>query len=345
MNIRIATELDQKAWDSYVWNHPDAVAYHQFAWGRAVKNAYGFDPTYLIAEDAGRVVGVLPLVLMKVPFLGKKYVSLPYCDLGGVLSNDAVIADRLIHFSVESAHDANARTLELRSSATDECSSTFNKVCMVLRLPESSDQLMAGFKAKLRSQVKKPVKDGLTAEMGGLDLLDEFYRIVAINMRDLGSPVHSKTWYREVLKAYRENARVGLVRLANGTAVGAGLILLHKQVVSIPWASTLRDYNRYNPNMLLYWRFLSFAADNGYHFFDFGRSTLGEGTYKFKEQWGAGPIPLSWHQVLPQVSKDTPRHEKTGSASLRDHLECLWRQMPVPLATTLGSRLRGYISL
>ncbi len=62
---------------------------------------------------------------------------------------------------------------------------------MLLRLPETSDELMAGFKAKLRSQVKKPIRDGLMSELGGLELLEDFYRIMAINMRDLGSPTHS----------------------------------------------------------------------------------------------------------------------------------------------------------
>ena len=49
--------------------------------------------------------------------------------------------------------------------------------------------------------------------------------------------------------------------------------------------------------MLLYWTFLAFAADNGYGQFDFGRSTPGEGTYRFKSQWGAEPHQLYWYEV------------------------------------------------
>ena len=340
MEIRVAENRDRHVWDDYVWNHPDAVAYHQSAWGQAVKNAYGFGPTYLIAEDAGRVVGVLPLILMKIPFAGKRFVSLPYCDLGGILADNEAVAEKLTSYAIGLANGLNAKKLELRSSRTEEKTSPVNKVRMVLQLPDSSEQLMAGFKAKLRSQVKKPSKDGLTAEMGGLELLDEFYRIVAINMRDLGSPVHSKRWYKEILRAYGENAKIGLVCMADGTAVGAGLILLHKHVVSIPWASTLREYNRYNPNMLLYWLFLSYASDNGYRFFDFGRSTPGEGTYRFKEQWGADPMPLIWLDLLGSFS-----YASNCKGNNRQFLEKAWKMMPVKLSVFVGSSLRNLIDL
>ncbi len=69
------------------------------------------------------------------------------------------------------------KKLELRQSAeSDEAGqvSKVSKVRMLLSLPDSSDELMKGFKAKLRSQVKKPMKDGLTTELGGTELMDEF---------------------------------------------------------------------------------------------------------------------------------------------------------------------------
>ncbi|MEZ5583585.1 MAG: GNAT family N-acetyltransferase [Candidatus Competibacteraceae bacterium] len=68
--------------------------------------------------------------------------------------------------------------------------------------------------------------------------------------------------------------------------------------MEIPWASSLRKYNSLSPNMLLYWSVLEFACKKGYRIFDFGRSTPGEGTYRFKEQWGAKPVQLYWHYWL-----------------------------------------------
>ena len=76
------------------------------------------------------------------------------------------------------------------------------------------------------------------------------------------------------------------------TPVAAGFLAGFKERLEIPWASSVKAFNKWSPNMLLYWTCLEFACAQGYRTFDFGRSTVGEGTYRFKEQWGAKPHPL-----------------------------------------------------
>ena len=68
--------------------------------------------------------------------------------------------------------------------------------------------------------------------------------------------------------------------------------------VEVPWASSIRDYNSLCPNHLLYWHILDAAVADGCAVLDFGRSTPNEGTFKFKEQWGAQPVPLHWEYLL-----------------------------------------------
>lgn len=339
MQIRTVTDADQPAWDKYVLNHPDGLAYHQFAWKKAVKEAYGFDDCYLLAEDQDNIVGVLPLIDFKIPFISRSLVSLPYCDIGGCLADSTEVQDALLNRALEIGQQKKACKIEVRQTSVDEEFTSSGKVRMVLELPDSSEALLAGFKAKLRSQVKKPIRDGLTTQLGGLELVPEFYQVFCENMRDLGSPVHSRKWIEAVVKHYGDRARVGLVFTAEGIPAAAGIILLAKDMVSIPWASSLLKYNNYNPNMLLYWNFLSFAADNGYRFFDFGRSTPGEGTYKFKKQWGAEPISLDWVDLL------NPSLVSKNISGLRAQVEKVWQRLPVSVATMVGSRLRGYISL
>jgi FemAB-related protein (PEP-CTERM system-associated) len=351
MEIRRFTDSDRHTWDTYVLAHPDGYAYHRCAWKDAVERAYGFDGIYLMAEEGGRLGGVLPLVDFKLPLFGRTLVSLPYCDVGGILADDDQIAAALQDHAVRLAHDLGARGLELRNGRKQGTApdSAVHKVRMLLELPESSDALLAGLKAKLRSQVKKPLRDGLTATLGGAELGEEFYRVFCENMRDLGSPVHSFRWVQAILAAYGEQARVGMVRLADGTPAAAGIILLHGDKVSIPWASALRRYNRWNPNMLLYWTFLAFAADHDYCQFDFGRSTPEEGTYRFKEQWGARPQPLFWYDpTTPE--RDAGPSSRGGSRSGRSSSQRrlvanLWSQLPETGANWLGPRIRKYISL
>lgn len=343
MHIRPATDHDQTAWDTYVMAHPQGLAYQLSAWRLAISRAYGFSDVSLLAEDKSSIRGILPLVDFRLPFKGSTLISLPYCDAGGVLADSVEMAQQLLIVAQEHARE-DSRTTEIRSinELPVPASNQTDKVRMVLELPGSSNELSAGLKAKLRSQVKKPMRDGLTAKLGGFELVPEFYPIFARNMRDLGSPVHSRRWIEAVVAAYGDRCRVGIVYTPDDVAAAAGIILLHRQTASIPWASAVRDYNHLNPNMLLYWTFLSFAADNGFKQFDFGRSTPGEGTYKFKQQWGAQPRLLYWYRLPGEQDKS---NQEQGPSSARIMVEKAWQRLPLGLANTLGPRLRKYIAL
>ncbi|MDP2107325.1 MAG: GNAT family N-acetyltransferase [Desulfobulbaceae bacterium] len=100
---------------------------------------------------------------------------------------------------------------------------------------------------------------------------------ISSNMRDLGSLVHAKGWIKAVVDHYGDAARMGLIH-KDDKVIECGIILMTGKRVCIPWASTLREYNTLYLNMLLNWNFLKYAADSGHDYFDFGRSTLAEGT-------------------------------------------------------------------
>lgn len=346
MNIRIAKEKDQAAWDSFVRQHPQGLAYHQFAWNQAVNEAYHFEGQYLLAEENQTVVGVLPLILCQSPPLKYKYVSLPFCDVGGVLASNAFAKKQLLEHALVLAREHKVGTVEIRSQVTgDENPGDSNfqqKVRMVLELPDNSEQLLANLKAKVRSQVKKPQRDGLTTQIGGIELIDDFYAVFIRNMRDLGSPVHSRAWILAVLKHFGpQQSRVAVVFLPNGLPAAAGILLLHPATVTNPWSSSLRIYKHLNPNMLLYWAMLAYATDSGFPRFDFGRSTPGGGTHKFKQQWGAQEVPLEWSDILEGRTIETG----TNNSCVRPIVEKVWSRLPLSMTTLLGPRIRRYIPL
>jgi serine/alanine adding enzyme len=74
-------------------------------------------------------------------------------------------------------------------------------------------------------------------------------------------------------------------------------------------------------------------VQSGFKYFNFGRSTKGTGTYRFKQQWGAKPKQLYWHYglvkrgELPHLSPANPRYSL---------LIKLWKQLPVNLTKWLG---------
>lgn len=347
LTVRQAGAGDAERWDRYVQAHPGALAYHRFAWKQAMEAAYGLRCPYLLAERDGNVRGVLPLALIRFPLLKRELVSLPYCDVGGVLADDEGIEADIARAAIDVAKALKADRVSVRQGSLKASEDTSPieapKVRMVLELPGSAEALMGGFKSTFRTKVKKPGKEGLTCVLGGPELVDEFYGVFKENMRDLGSPVHSRRWLRSVVEAYGDNARVGVVRLPDGATVAGGVILANGDTVVNPWASALRKYSRQKPNMLLYWTFLAFAADAGFARFDFGRSTPGEGTYDFKAHWGAVPVPLRWTD-LDSAGRPLPC-SGNGVGRARTLAAAVIAKLPVPVATCLGTMVRRYVSL
>jgi FemAB-related protein (PEP-CTERM system-associated) len=342
--IAFITESDGSAWDQYVLSHERGGPYLTLAWKSAVEKAYRHKAFYLAAFNNRDMVGILPLVLVKPPFARGGLVSLPFCDYGGILANDDRIAHALLSRAL--GLSAEMRTvLEIRSTCAsplieqnERCMQVTDKCRMVLDLPESSALLWTGFKSKRRSQVNKAIRDGLIAKLGKEELLADFYLVFSRNMRDLGSPVHAGKWIRAVISTYGKRVRVGVV-YKDAAPVGAGIVLMHGKTVTIPWASTLKEFNRYSPNMLLYWTFLEFAADHGYRVFDFGRSSPGEGTFAFKKQWGALPVPLSWYRINGRPGRQTA----VNAGRFRNAAESLWQRLPLSMANVMGPHLRKYI--
>ncbi|OGR04719.1 MAG: hypothetical protein A2511_10360 [Deltaproteobacteria bacterium RIFOXYD12_FULL_50_9] len=350
--IWLAAPEDKNRWDDFVGNHPEATPYHLFSWKEAVEKAYRHKSQYLLAEENGIIAGILPMFFMRLPFVHTQLVSLPFCDVGGILAKDEETEKLLLTSAIKIAEKSKAGSIEFRTrrqallpavkELTMSCRA--DKVSMFLPLPGSSEALWESFKSKLRSQVRKAEKNNLVFKWGEKSDRKTFYEVFSRNMLELGSPVHSRKFIDAVLESYGPRARMGLV-YSEKKAIGAGIILALGQQVCIPWASTLRQYNNLAPNMFLYWHFLQYAADAGAYWFDFGRSTLGEGTFKFKAQWGAEPRQLYWHRLDFTGRQRSNQQPSAGSNGARERVAALWSRLPLPVANAIGPILRRHISL
>ncbi|MGV8056418.1 MAG: GNAT family N-acetyltransferase [Smithellaceae bacterium] len=308
------------------------------------------------------VVGILPLVHFDNVLFGKSIVSMPFFDQGGILADDIDAEEALLSEAIRLAQDLRVKTIELRQPATIfslengmdykvagplsaaekwVCRIRSHKVRMILALPNSSEKLMQSFKSKLRNKIKIPIREGLSAKVGGNELLHDFYTVFITNMRDLGSPVHSKRLFQTMLDVFPFSCKLVVVYQGN-TALAGGVIFGFKNTLANPWASSLRSHGNVRPNKLLYWTMLEYGCMNSFQFFDFGRSSPGDGTYAFKQQWGANPIAIQWHFLTP--ARDG--FENTGfETSKFSKAITYWQKLPVSITAILGPLIRKHISL
>jgi FemAB-related protein (PEP-CTERM system-associated) len=352
MKIRIAVAGDQAIWDEYVDGHNNATPYHRFAWLLSIEQAYQHKNVSLLAFTDETLVGVLPCIKMKKPFSKPSYCALPFCDLGFGLANDPSILQALQSEALTLLQREGGNSFDYRDSVNASLGNELagQKVRMVLPLPGDTEALMAGFKSKLRSQIRKAEKNGLTYVIANSQTqLDDFYQIFAINMRTLGSPVHSKKWFECLFNNYAQQSILSVV-YSDKVPVGAGIVLRTANKVAIPWASTVAEYNKLAPNMMLYWSLLEHVSNLGCTEFDFGRSTYDEGTFKFKRQWGAEPVPLAWSDLVQNLAANQKTTDiiSTGSGKvnqIRALVEKTWSKLPLGVTTRLGPKIRKHISL
>lgn len=350
MNVKVVDSSSFSSWDHFISNLPHGSHCHLYGWKEVIQSAYRQKPYYLVAEDNGKITGILPLFCINSYLFKSHLVSMPYLNYGGVLASTEETYVALLRQAQIILNESNGKYIQLRHfySIREEIleelhfvPSSIKKVTLILELPRDSDELFKSFKSKLRSQIRRPTKEGMEAKIGGEELVRDFYKVFSRNMRDLGSPVHSLLFFKKIIHTFGENVRVGVVYYLN-KPVASGIIFKYKDRVEIPWASSLKKYNRFSPNMLLYWTFLKYSCDNGYKYFDFGRSTPGEGTYKFKRQWGAEPEPLFWYEY--SINKNESEKEFDQSIYMNYAMK-IWKKLPVFLTTWLGPMVRKSISL
>jgi FemAB-related protein (PEP-CTERM system-associated) len=237
---------------------------------------------------------------------------------------------------MEQADMLGASHAEFRDDiARKELPARTDKVNMILLLPESPEALWQSFTPKLRAQIRRPQQEDPQVLQGGAALLDDFYSVFSRNMRDLGTPVYGKNFFRTILETFPQSCYIVVIRHSD-RPVAAGFLIGHRDTLEIPWASSLREVNRLSMNMLLYQEALKLAIARGYRQFDFGRSSRDSGTYRFKQQWGAQPRELHWHywladdSELPALNPDNPRY----ALAIR-----LWQRLPLQIANALGPRI------
>jgi serine/alanine adding enzyme len=337
LTIRPAEEPSAGEWDGFVRQHPSGTGYHLWGWRAVFHAGLGHRCHYLIAKRDGVPSGVLPLVEVRSPLFGRALSSLPYVNYGGILAQDAATASALAAAAGRLAHDRSLGYVLFRhrDRVLPALPARTHKVTMLLPLAPTVEAMWAGLDRKVRNQVRKGEKSQLTVVSGGAELLDPFYVVFARNMRDLGTPVYGRSLFAAILSAFPGDARLHVVRLGEAAIAGA-LSYAYGEYIEVPSASSLREHRSLCANHLMYWRIMEHAIREGRRIFDFGRSTPNDGTFNFKEQWGAKPEQLHWeYHLLGTTALPADDRHSTKYQTMID----TWKRLPLPLATLIGPHI------
>lgn len=332
---------DSRAWDEFVTRADGASCCHLAGWREILTDVLGAECLYRIAARAdGAWQGVLPLVRVRSRLFGHYLVSLPFLNDGGPLG--LLDAQRvLVEDAVNEARRSGADLLELRTRTASNLNLPVSsrKITVLLPLPADANTLFRQFPGKLRSQIRRPIKEGLEVRFGA-EQREPFYDVFARTMRDLGTPVLPRAFFERVAQAFPQLVVFGVVyRGEQPLAAGSGF--LWQNEFEITWAGAVRASRPLAANMLLYWAFMEHVIARGARMFNFGRCTPGGGTHRFKQQWGGMDLPLPWTEYI------SPRSVRRAPPSPEERAFAwgprLWRRLPLPIANLVGPRLVRFL--
>ena len=341
LTVGAAGPLDAAAWDAFVESHPAGSFFHLFGWKKVLENGVGFETPFLVARRGPRISGVLPLAHTRSWLFGNALVSLPFCVRGGVLAEDEDTREALIGAACRLAERHGVDHLELRHAERQAPSlackaETYVNFSRAI-LPAAEDNLKA-IPRKQRAVVRKGIADGLISREG--HDLETFFRIYATSVRNLGTPVFPKRYFRALLDTFPDRIRITTVSHGPQT-LSSVLSFLHRGTVMPYYGGGLPAARLHKAYDFMYWEVMRTACEAGYTTFDYGRSKIGSGAYSFKKNWGFEPEPLRYEyhlvkrKALPDLNPANPRFALAVAA---------WKKLPLGLANVLGGRISPWLA-
>jgi len=335
MNIGRCDEARAHDWNAYVAGH--GSFYHRFEWKAINEHYFGHQTAYLGAFDDDRLVGVLPFVQLKSHLFGNLACSMPFVNYGGPCAADGATERRLLEEAASIVEGWGVKYLEIRSRQplAIELPTSSHKVSMTIDLVADPEILFARFKSGHRQDIRRALKNGLTARFGGAELLDDFYTVLSESWHELGTPFYDKDYFERILGAFPESVRICVV-YAGTQPAAAAFDGLHGDTVEGMWLGIRHAYRRLLVGYALYWELIKDACEKGYARFHLGRSTADSNAETFKKKWNATAMPLYWSYVLrgserlPALNTANPKFQMAVS---------LWRRMPRQVTNLIGPRI------
>jgi FemAB-related protein (PEP-CTERM system-associated) len=334
------------AWDDFVAAHAEATFFHRAAWPRLITAVFGHRDRSVLALQDGAVVGILPLSQMRTLLFGHSLVSLPFCVYAGPLVADATAGRALLAHARSQLAATGAQALELRGldplpadwldtpadwPVRDDLYVTFRKP-----IGHDDEANLKAIPRKQRAVVRKGIERGLTGTAGaGAADIDTLHRIYSESVRNLGTPVFPRRWFRALAEAFGDACDVVTIRDGD-TPVAAVLNFYWRDEVLPYYGGGTAQARACHGNDFMYWEVMRRAAARGVRLFDFGRSKHGTGAFAFKKNWGFEPRKLAYRfhlgpgQAIPEHNPLNPKYRLMIAA---------WKRLPLPVAGLLGPRL------
>jgi hypothetical protein len=342
-------------WDTFVSAHPGGRAPHLTGFKRAVEETYGFRPFYRAYVRNGILRAVFPGFFHSSRLLGRKIISQPFNEYGGLLfAADAGpderrrLLDEFERMALEVLRLTRFGHLEMRHPAEAPSSDPHFRVLPLFRRAvrtlAAPDLLWAELASKDRNIIKKARDFGLTfvEDSGPEAIRTRFYPLYLRTMKRLGTPPHPLAFFLRLSRYLTPNMKVFFV-FAGRTPVAALVAWAVGRTVHVTDMCSDDAAFFLKPNDFGVWEFLRWSYDRGFEVFDFG-PVRHRGQEIFKKKWNMD-LP-EYRYVYLSLKPGRPKNPYTGQEGISAIAPALWRMLvPVGVGRVFGKYLRREVGL
>ena len=324
-------------WDAFITQHPNGTIYHHSAWKEVIEKTYGYQPYYIaLQNDSGDIEAGLPLFYVNSPITGKRLVSIPFSDVGGPVFDDYGRMEEIINYLQFSRLAQKSKYIEIRaSSACNHLNGHFLKFeyykNFILRLQDNPQALFKTFhKNHVQRAIKKAEKTEIKIKVGYSENdFKQFYHLNLLTRKKHGVPPQPYQFFFNLFDImFKKRLATLMLATIGGQAIAGILLFKFKDTVYYKFGASDFRYLSYRPNHLLMWSAIKMACQEGYEYFDFGKTSPdNKGLMEFKSRWNTSQTDLNYF-FFPSIKGFSPIKE----ASLKYNiLSRIWQKLPLSL--------------
>jgi FemAB-related protein (PEP-CTERM system-associated) len=337
--LRPDDPADCAVWNAFVYAHPAATFFHRAEWAQVLVGVFGHTAHYLLAEQAGEVVGVLPLAEMRSWLFGKTLVSTPFCVYGGVLAWHPEAQVALETAAVILGERLGVAHIEFRNSLPQRDDWQRKDLYVTFRktLAVDDEAELSAIPRKARAEVRKGQKNGLSVTIERDPAT--WYTLFSESLRNLGTPVFTSRYAQTLLDIFGADCEILTLRAA-GTPLTSVLSFYFRGEVLPYYGGGGAAARSTGAHDLMYYEVMRRARALGCTSFDFGRSKRETGSYAFKKNLGFEPTPLAYEYRLVRA-KQMPNLSSTNTNYTR--IIQAWQRLPLWVSRVVGPPLARHL--
>ncbi|MDT4332292.1 FemAB family XrtA/PEP-CTERM system-associated protein [Methylomonas sp. MED-D] len=330
--IKLLEPSQAPRWDAYVMAAADSTFFHLSAWQRVIAAAFGHDTYYYYAEQDGEITGILPLTHINSLLFGNTLVSNAFCVYGGIVASNDEAFRALQAQGKQLARTLNVDCLEMRNRVQTHRDWPHKALYVTFRKTLDSDheKNLNAIPRKQRAMVRAGIKAGL---VGVVDNdVDRLFQAYSESVRNLGTPVFPRHYFKVLKEAFGNDCEILSIE-HEGRLVASVMNFYFKDEVLPYYGGGTEAARDLKANDFMYWEVMRRAVDRGCRLFDYGRSKIDTGSYRFKKHWGFEPEPLYYEidlvkaKQIPDINPLNPKYRLFIAA---------WKRLPLPVSQVVG---------